>query len=240
MIQFYAPDILETLTLPESDSGHCVRVLRSRAGDMIHVIDGRGNAYTCRIVDPHPKRTTVEIVSTEAVPSPYPSSVTIAVAPTKNMDRMEWLTEKLTEIGIERITPVLCRHSERKEIKADRLERIAVSAMKQSLKTRLPRIDGMTPLRQLVAEFDGSDTQRFIAYCADDVERTELVHAYDPTRDAVILIGPEGDFDPTEVEAAMKAGFTPVTLGPCRLRTETAALTACDTCRILQLYNNNK
>lgn len=237
MIQFYAPDILDTLTLPESDSVHCVRVLRSRAGDIIRVIDGRGNAYDCRITDPHPRHTAVEIVGVAVQPGPYRARVTVGVAPTKMMDRMEWMTEKLTEIGVDRITPVLCRHSERREIKVERLVKTAVSAMKQSLKATMPGIDPLTPLQRFIDEHrgDAAGTQRFIAYCADDVQRRELAREYRAGHDAVILIGPEGDFGTAEVRAAIDAGFVPVTLGPCRLRTETAALVACDTCRIIEL-----
>ena len=134
MIQFYAPDIERTLTLPESDSQHCIRVLRRTVGDTVNVIDGRGNAFICRLVDAHPKHAAVEIVEKTRVTKPWNGEITIAVAPTKLMDRMEWMVEKLTEIGVDRIVPLLCEHSERKEIKIERLEKTAISAMKQSLK----------------------------------------------------------------------------------------------------------
>lgn len=239
MIQFYAPDIQQTLTLPESDSGHCVRVLRQHEGDIIQVIDGLGTTYRCRITEAHPKRTHVEILDSVSTPEPYRAHVTLAVAPTKNMDRMEWMVEKLTEIGVQRITPILCRHSERHEIKTERLVKTAVSAMKQSLKSRLPLIDPMTPLTELLRrESQRPDTSLFIAYCDDALGRESLAQVMTPGRDAVILIGPEGDFDPAEVRAAIDAGFIPVSLGPCRLRTETAAIVACDTARILEQYND--
>ena len=140
MILFYAPDIEQTLTLPESDSQHAIRVLRMKEGEEIAVIDGRGHRFICRIAAAHPKHASVVIDHVEAMPLSWPQSITIAVAPTKHIDRMEWLVEKLTEIGVNRIVPLLGRRSERKEIKVERLEKIAVSAMKQSLKAVLPQI----------------------------------------------------------------------------------------------------
>lgn len=237
MIQFFAKDIADTLTLPESDSQHCVRVLRHRAGDLIEVIDGMGSAYTCRIVDPHSKHTLVEIVDCRKVAQPWLGHITVAVAPTKLMDRMEWMVEKLTEIGVNRIVPLLCDHSERREIKAERLEKIAVAAMKQSLKATLPQIDPMTPLNRFVASTEGSDSMKFVAYCDRNIERVLLAKALRPGRDMTVMIGPEGDFSPAEIDNAIKAGYRPVSLGDCRLRTETAAVTACDTFHIVNQIN---
>lgn len=231
MIQFYVPDIAETLRLPESESQHCVRVLRMKAGETIEVIDGIGHRYTCRLVDAHPKRAMVEIADTTDVPLPWPHNITIAVAPTKHLDRMEWLVEKLTEIGVNRFIPLLCRHSERKEIKRERLEKIAVSAMKQSLKAVLPVIDEMTPLSKVISRATGM--QRFIAYCDPEIPRRLLARTYHPMTDTLILIGPEGDFSREEITSALNKGFIPVSLGDNRLRTETAALVACDTCHVL-------
>ena len=223
MIQFFAPDIEQTLTLPESDSQHCIRVLRRRAGDEIEVIDGQGNSYTCRIVDPHSKHTVVEIVEKRPTPLPWNYNVSIAVAPTKLMDRMEWMVEKLTEIGVNTVTPLLCEHSERKEIKIERLDKIAISAMKQSLKSTMPTINPMTPITTFAQSVpEGYD--KFVAYCDKNIERVLLSKAIEPNRDTVVLIGPEGDFSLEEVERAFKAGFMPVTFGNTRLRTETAAL----------------
>lgn len=232
MIIFYSPDITETLTLPESDSAHAVRVLRLKEGDCITVTDGKGSFLNCRITVAHPKKTRIEIVGKEERPAFWKGSLTLAVAPTKNMDRMEWMTEKLTEIGIDRIVPLLCTHSERKEIKVDRLNKIAVSAMKQSLKGILPEICGMTPVRQFVKE--DKSPLKFIAYCSDDFPRKELTDLYDPDMGATLLIGPEGDFTSEEVSEAIKNGFVPVSLGQARLRTETAALVGINTFHILQ------
>lgn len=231
MIQFYSPDIYHTLALPESDSKHCVRVLRMKEGDMVEVTDGKGHRYTCRLMDANPKGAAVEIVDVENIALPWSQRITVAVAPTKHLDRMEWLVEKLTEIGINRFVPLLCRHSERRELKTERLEKIAVSAMKQSLKAVLPQIDGMTPFESFVAAC--TSEQRFICYCSDDVERRSLACEYRPGKDVTIIIGPEGDFSPSEVKSAMDNGFMPVTLGDTRLRTETAALVACATCHVI-------
>lgn len=231
MIQFYAPDIETTLCLPESDSGHCCRVLRMRPGDEVTVVDGAGMRYLCRLVDNNPRRTAVEIVAKERVPLFWPNTITAMVAPTKNMDRMEWLVEKLVEVGVNRFVPVLCRNSERRAIKRERLEKIAVSAMKQSLKATLPLIAEMTPLRQAVELY--SSAQNFVGYCDDNTPRCLLSRAYRADTDVSLLIGPEGDFTPEEIAMLTGNGFVPVTMGDNRLRTETAALVAVTTCHII-------
>jgi 16S rRNA (uracil1498-N3)-methyltransferase len=236
MIQFFAPDIETTLTLPEADSGHAVRVLRMQPGDELQVVDGRGHKFTCRLLDNHSKHAAVEIIGCEDVTPVWHNHITVMVAPTKNNDRMEWLVEKLVEIGINRIVPVKCARSERKEIKRERLEKIAVSAMKQSLKATLPEITEMMPIAEALRTYDAP--QKFMGYCDDAVERKLLAKEYRAGIDTVILIGPEGDFSPAEVQAAIAARFVPVTMGDNRLRTETAALVACDTCHILNQVNS--
>ncbi len=236
MIQFYCPDIEETLTLPESDSAHCVRVLRMGLGDTLPVVDGRGHRFVCRLIEAHHKHARVEIVEREDVPLVWTNRITVAVAPTKNMDRMEWLVEKLVEIGVNRIVPLRCRYSERREIKVERLQKIAVSAMKQSLKATLPQIDEMMPIAEFLRSVD--DAQRFVGYCSDSVERRLLAREYRPNLDVTLLIGPEGDFSADEIAQALDCGFVPVTMGDNRLRTETAALVACDTCHIINQINN--
>ena len=167
---FYAPDITPPLyTLPEEESGHCVRVLRLGVGDSLYITDGRGTLYRAVVEDAHPKRCTIRIVEEHAEWEKRPYRLTVAVAPTKNIDRIEWFVEKATECGIDRIVPILCDHSERKVIKGERLEKIAVSAMKQSLKAYLPKIEPLTPFAKLLAEpFDGV---RLIAHCEEDMER---------------------------------------------------------------------
>ena len=223
MIQFYAPDILANPVLPESDSGHAVRVLRMQQGDELTVVDGRGHRCKCRLEVPHPKHVVLDVVSVEDVPQGWTSQITVAVAPTKNMDRMEWLLEKLVEVGINRFVPVLCQRSERKEVKPARLEKIAVSAMKQSLKATLPELQPMTSLPELLRA-TWLPQNRYFGYCADDIERHNFAKEYIPGSDVIMLIGPEGDFSPSEANEAVAAGFRPVTLGNERLRTETAAL----------------
>ena len=232
MIQFYAPDIEATKMLPEDEARHCIKVLRNRQGSEIDVIDGKGHRFVCRLMNEDPRHASVEIVSKTDIPPAWSTGITVAVAPTKNMDRMEWLTEKLTEIGVNRIVPILCRHSERKEIKVERLQRIAVSAMKQSLKTQLPEILPMTPLKKLISDIKAD--QSFIAYCDPAIPRKLLAKEYNPeSKSVIILIGPEGDFDPEEIRTVLDNGYIPVTLGDNRLRTETAALVACDTFHII-------
>lgn len=221
---FFAEDIESDIyTLSEEESKHCIRVLRMVTGNEIFLTDGQGTLCRCSIVDAHPKHCTVQVVERTPNYGRHPFYLHVAVAPTKNNARMEWFLEKAVEMGIDEITPIVCQHSERNVMKQDRLEKIAISAMKQSLKTYKPVVNAPTPLDVLLrSPFDG---QRFIAYCDGD-HRTPLRSLYHTGDNALILIGPEGDFSPAEVQAALQSGFQPVTLGPCRLRTETAALAA--------------
>ncbi len=230
MLLFYAPDIAMNPVLPETESGHCVRVLRKQEGDGIDITDGKGFFYKATISEAHPKHCKVEITETIARPPYWPNRIELAVAPTKNIDRMEWLAEKATEIGIDKITFLKTRYSERKEIKAERIEKIMVSAMKQSEKATLPGLQGMTDFNAFIKqEFNG---RRFIAHCYEGVKPL-LSRAYQPGEDVLILIGPEGDFSTEEVEKALAQGYEPISLGESRLRTETAALTACQTIHII-------
>lgn len=222
---FYAPDITTPLyTLPEEESGHCVRVLRLKAGDSLHITDGRGTLYRAVVEEPHPKHCLIRIVEEHHDWERRGYHLTVAVAPTKNIDRIEWFVEKATECGIDRIVPILCDHSERKVVKGERLEKIAASAMKQSLKAFMPQIDPLTPLMELLGEeFEGT---KLIAHCEEDMERVFMGDVIRKGEDVLVLIGPEGDFSPREIEAARKAGFREISLGEARLRTETAALAA--------------
>ncbi len=227
MHRFYCPDIADTLTLGEEDSKHCVKVLRMTGGDLIEIVDGNGNLYTCRITMAHPKRCAVEVVERVEQPPHWGCRIVLGIAPTKHLDRMEWLAEKCVEMGVDRIVPLRCHNSERTVLKTDRLKKIMVSAMKQSLKATLPQLDELTPVEQLMKEpFDGV---RCIAYCDEQLPREQrqtLASAYRPGCDVMVLIGPEGDFSPEEVQVARESGFAPVTLGDSRLRTETAGLMA--------------
>ncbi len=227
---FYCPDITEgNYTLNEDESKHCIRVLRLKIGDVIYLTDGTGNLHKTELIDDHLKRCTVKILEIQKEYGKRTFSFHLAVAPTKNISRYEWFLEKATEIGIDQITPIICEHSERKEVKIARLERIILAALKQSLKAYLPKLSEPSKFIQFInMPFDG---QKFIAYC--EGEPKLLKHLYTANANALILIGPEGDFSPEEVEQAITAGFIPVSLGNNRLRTETAAVAACHTINLL-------
>lgn len=232
MIQFYAPDIERTLTLPESESAHCSRVLRMQTGDEVFVTDGKGKRFRCVVMEPHPKHTAVEILDFEEVPNHWGCRITLAVAPTKHSDRMEWLLEKAVEIGVDKVVLLRCQRSERKAIKVERLEKVMVSAMKQSLKGVMPLIEEVTSFMTFVGSLpEGS--QKFMGYCSKDYLRKDFAKEYKEGSDVVIMIGPEGDFTPDEVEMAVSHGFVPVTFGESRLRTETAALYAVTAVHVL-------
>lgn len=233
---FYTPDIATVSELPEEESHHCVKVLRLPEGEEILLADGKGTFYRARITWAHPKHCAVEILETRQVPPAWGFNMHIAIAPTKNLDRMEWFAEKCTEIGVDAITPLLCRFSERKELKTDRLRKILISAMKQSLKAVCPKLDEMTDFKSFVTRPFGGE--KYIAHCHDG-ERHLLTDSYSPGHDALVLIGPEGDFSPEEVELALSNGFRPISLGDSRLRTETAGVVACHTLHVMNLLKNN-
>lgn len=227
---FYCKDITPNAfcTLDAEESRHAVKVLRLHEGDELNVTDGRGILYTCHVVTADDRACVVEAVKQDlSIPHP-PYSIHLAVAPTKNPSRMEWLVEKAVEIGVGEITLLQCDHSERTFLKTDRLEKLAISAMKQSLHTVLPKINPAVPLKDwLKVHFSIFNSQmKFIAHCEADKPRVPLASALQPGRDAVVLIGPEGDFSEVEIAMALERGFQPVSLGPSRLRTETAALYA--------------
>lgn len=210
-------------TLSAEESKHCVRVLRMGVGDEMLLTAGDGTMCRARVCCPDDKACEVEIVERMEDYGRRPFHLHLAVAPTKNTARIEWLVEKAVEIGIDRITPVVCDHSERCVLKTERLEKIALSAMKQSLKASRPVIDAPVVMMDFLGQpFPG---QRFVCYCSGN-ERHTLHQLYIPGTDAVVLIGPEGDFSDREIRTALEVGFQPVTLGSCRLRTETAALYA--------------
>lgn len=223
---FYTPYIQSKSELPADEAKHCLRVLRLSSGDEITLTDGKGNFYRVEIEAETPKTCSVTIKETIHQKPLWSGHLHIAVAPTKNMDRMEWFAEKATEIGIDELTFIDCRYSERKVIKTDRIEKIMISAMKQSLKARLPKINGMTLFKSFLQQAKGE--QKFIAHCYEG-NKPLLKDVIRFGKDAIILIGPEGDFSEHEVKQAMEKGFTPISLGESRLRTETAALVACMT-----------
>ncbi|MCR4765045.1 MAG: 16S rRNA (uracil(1498)-N(3))-methyltransferase [Bacteroidaceae bacterium] len=228
---FYTPDIDHSLELPEEEASHAVRVLRLQPGDEVMLTDGNGYFYRAEISVANKKQCLVNVLEKQYQEPLWKNHIHLAVAPTKNMDRMEWLAEKATEIGWDELTFLDCRYSERKVVKTERIEKILVSAIKQSLKARLPLLHGMTDFSEFVSRpFSG---QKFIAHCYKN-ERQELKDVLRPGDDAVVLIGPEGDFSEEEVAIALSHGFVPISLGPSRLRTETAALVACHT---INLFN---
>ena len=223
---FYSPNITPPIhTLVEEESKHCVRVLRLGVGDHLHITDGKGNLYRARIIEAHQHHCTIQVVETFAEYEKLPYSLTMAVAPTKNIDRYEWFLEKATEIGVSRFIPIECDHSERRTIKHDREMRVITSAVKQSLKAYHPQLDELTPVKQVIATpFEG---QKFIAHCDSSFgERPFLPATIKKNENILILIGPEGDFSPEEIKFATENGFQPISLGTQRLRTETAAVTA--------------
>lgn len=221
---FYTPDIQTRAELPEEEAAHAVRVLRLQEGDEVTLTDGTGNFYRAKISAASNKRCLVNILETLPQEPLWTGHLHLAMAPTKNMDRTEWLAEKATEIGFDELTFLNCRFSERKVIKTERIQKILVSAVKQSLKARLPRLNEMTDFHKFVKQpFQG---QKFIAHCYEG-EKPLLKDVLKRGEDALVLIGPEGDFSEEEVKLAVEQGFQPISLGRSRLRTETAALVAC-------------
>ncbi|NDV58750.1 16S rRNA (uracil(1498)-N(3))-methyltransferase [Bacteroides sp. 519] len=223
---FYTPDIRNKPELPEEEAKHCLRVLRLSQGDEITLTDGTGHFYKAEISAADNKRCMVSINETIFQEPLWKGRLHIAMAPTKNMDRNEWFAEKATEIGFDALSFLNCRYSERKVIKTDRIEKIMVSAMKQSLKARLPEINEMISFNDFITQ--PHKQQKYIAHCYKG-EKSMLKDILEPGADALILIGPEGDFSEEEVKKAIDNGFTPISLGKSRLRTETAALAACFT-----------
>ena len=221
--------------LDADESGHCCRVLRHRAGDEIHVIDGLGTMYRCRLVNDSPKGAEAEVLDAFPGWGGHPYRLTVACCPTKNNDRFEWFVEKATEVGVDRIVPVIGDRSERKVYKTDRAARIALSATKQSLKSRIPEIAEPVSVKDFISgrflslSKDAPESLKLIAYCFEgDTRRIsiqEALRAYSG-QDITVLIGPEGDFSPEEARLAIDNGYLPVHLGSSRLRTETAAVLA--------------
>ncbi len=222
---FFAAHIREDIaTLDGEESHHCIKVLRLVEGSEVVVTDGKGAWCKATIALPNPKGVILKICGTPKPLNPRPFHLHLAVAPTKQMDRFEWMLEKCTECGVDEITPVFCDHSERRVLKPQRLEKIIASAMKQSLRAYLPKLNQAMPLTAFLHQTTSS--RAFIAHC-EDGHKTHLNDALKPGHNALIIIGPEGDFSPEEISLSMRKGYQPINLGDHRLRTETAALTAC-------------
>lgn len=225
---FYAPDLTPPLhTLGEEESKHCVRVLRLRKGDTLHITDGRGNLFCCELIDDAPRHCTVRVASVEREWEKLPYRLVMAVAPTKNSDRFEWFLEKATEVGVSEIIPLETERSERRTFKPERGGKVITAAMKQSLKAYRPVLHPLTTLRRAAAmPFEG---RKLIAHCdatRSTAGKAHLARTLLPGEAALVLIGPEGDFSPAEIDFALANGFEQITLGQQRLRTETAAVAA--------------
>ncbi|MBR7066863.1 MAG: 16S rRNA (uracil(1498)-N(3))-methyltransferase [Bacteroidales bacterium] len=225
---FYAPDLTPTdtrYTLSDEESHHCIKVLRMGIGQQMHLIDGRGTLYSARIASAHPSRCQIDIEDTQTNYGKRNTHIHIAIAPTKNIERLEWCIEKCTEIGVDAFTPLLCERSERRQLKPERLQKIIVSAVKQSVKAYMPELNPLTPFEQFVAH-PNTANGLFIAHC----NQNNLPHLHAQAANhsrIVVLIGPEGDFSPHEVSLAEQHGYQSISLGQSRLRTETAGIVAC-------------
>ncbi|GHT23955.1 ribosomal RNA small subunit methyltransferase E [Bacteroidia bacterium] len=224
---FYTPDIKDLsplYVLNEEESAHAVRVLRLKENDSLTLVDGRGGWYDALVKQAHPKHCEVRITAAQHGFEMRDNYLHIGIAPTKNIDRLEWFVEKATEIGVDAITPLLCERSERKKLNEDRLQRVAIAAMKQSGKAYLPELHPPASFAEWV---QCCGAGRKMIACCGNFEKQTLRQTYLTGENAVVAIGPEGDFSPEEVKMAVAAGFECITLGKSRLRTETAGVVAC-------------
>lgn len=223
---FYTPDITaDEYILNEEESRHCMKVLRLVISDVVHLIDGRGGLYEAEIIAESKRNVTLRVLKTTRAYQKRNHSLHIAVAPTKNIDRLEWFLEKATEIGIDTITPLICERSERKIVKEDRLNKVITSAVKQSLQAYHPVLNEAVSFKEFISK--ATADYKMIAHCEDGEPRGFISQVSEPGQRYLILIGPEGDFTPNEIQLALQNDFKPLTLGNTRLRTETAALAAC-------------
>jgi len=221
------------IVFEKEESRHITKVLRKSEGDLLHITNGRGYIFSATLVTVGPKQSLATI-NEVGKQEPLPYRLHMAVAPTKNNDRFEWFLEKATEIGIETITPIICDRSERKIIKPERFERIIESAMKQSLKAYKPTLEAAVSFSELISQNKGVSGIKCIAHCSD-VPKELFKNIIQPQQDLLILIGPEGDFSNKEIQIANENGYVGVSLGPSRLRTETAAVTACHSVSFMNL-----
>jgi 16S rRNA (uracil1498-N3)-methyltransferase len=212
------------LVLPEEESLHAAKVLRLQTGDEITLLDGKGGLYRAEITLPHAKRCGFKIITEQQLSTGRPYRLHVAIAPTKNMERLEWFVEKAVEIGVDEITPIVCRYSERKQVKSERLEKILLSACKQSVQAVFPLLHQQTSFDEFVESTNAEC--KAIAHCYPETKE-EFRSLIASSSDILILIGPEGDFSPDEVKLAIEHGFNAVSLGDSRLRTETAGIMAC-------------
>jgi len=237
MILHYCAEINSDYSfLDEEESKHCIRVLRKTVGSQINIIDGKGNFYLSEISNPNPKKCEFKILEKISKPKNRNYKLHIAIAPTKNMERFEWFMEKAIEIGIDEITPLLTTHSERKILKDERLEKIAISTIKQAQELYLPRINKLTKFEEFIKNQNANE--KFIAHCYENSFETEknlLKNVFKNSDNILIIIGPEGDFSQDEVKTAIVNNFVQISLGENRLRTETAGIVVCNTISILKM-----
>ena len=223
---FYTPDLnAQTYVLNEEESRHCAKVLRLVKGDQVQLIDGKGGFYVAEILSETKKQVTLGILQSTLNYQKRNHHLHIAIAPTKNIDRLEWFLEKATEIGIDEITPIICERSERKIIKDERLNKVITAAVKQSMQAYHPLLNEAMSFTELVSRT--TTAQKMIAHCIDGEPRQFISQLAQPAQHYLILIGPEGDFSPNEIQLALQNDFNPLTLGNSRLRTETAGVAAC-------------
>lgn len=230
---FYNSDISandKQFTFDKTESRHIVKVLRKKDGDILHITNGKNQLFTVKIILANDKKCLVEIINSETKRKPWNYYLHIAIAPTKNNDRLEWFLEKVTEIGIDEITPIICDNSERKVLKTERLQKIVQSAMKQSLKFNIPKLNEAIKFSEFIKHNTKDDL--FIAHC-EEADKKSLAKELKPNTSSTIMIGPEGDFSSKEIEIALANNFIPVTLGESRLRTETAGVVATQTAALI-------
>lgn len=234
---FFSPDINEDtpqFTFPADESRHIVKVLRKKEGDTLHITNGKGFLFEATIMATDIRKCAATIIKSTYYQKSEPC-LHLAVAPTKMNDRFEWFLEKATEIGVSEITPIICDHSERKVIKLERMQKVLQSAMKQSLQFHLPVLNDPITAKAFIEKnspITNKKDQFYIAHC-EETKKVDLKERLTPTKNAIILIGPEGDFSNSEIETALKTGYEPVSLGENRLRTETAAIFACATMKFI-------
>ena len=224
---FYTQQINDNIAILEGDEWqHCIKTLRKRIGDQVLLMDGVGHYYETELIEITKKNAALKILRQEKRPLPWDFHIHLAIAPTKNMDRLEWFVEKAIEIGINEITPIQCRYSERKNLRLDRLQKIALSAAKQSHKFVLPQLNELTDFKSFISEHQSE--QQFIAHCyTDNLPHLKSAFQYNSGTSVLVMIGPEGDFSEEEVEEARIVGYRAIGLGKSRLRTETAGIVAC-------------
>ena len=229
---FYTPDInSHDYILSKDESRHCIQVLRKKIGDIIYLVDGKGGFYKARLIGDNPKSCHLKIDKLVRNYGKNDLHIHIAIAPTKMNERFEWFLEKSTEIGINEITPILCEHSERKVLKYERMNKILIAAMKQSKQAYLPKLNAAISFNSFVS--NNTMEERYIAHCAENDEKKQLKEVIKKGADTLVLIGPEGDFSPKEIDHALKNGFSAVSLANNRLRTETAAIISCHTINLI-------